>query len=402
MADDLFSMFDAALQAEAAAASHADRDRAAATAVRSVRTRRRHRAVAVGAVALVAVPALAIAGYSLTAVDGAEPAVTPSPSTTAVQTPKPSPTPTTPVPDASRAAEPETWSDVPEADRPPYLTDQHPGEPRARAMEAWVWQYVDEEWTLETHQVGEPLYDLEAQSLLLSAPDGTIMRLFPLRLDYGIYVGHWDPARRIAWLERHEGGDGFEVVQMDLQDGSLASNWAGADIPQRLRTDDGMGSVRRVGDAPSGAEVWARISYFAPPYVVMFRDQNGGFIESLAFAWLERQWADGWGDRTGERLAESWIADDFSVAVYEVLDVDWSEDEGRTLGDSRWLWHDIDANTVTEVTPQLPDDQACWAPRGPSGEEIAPMVGARVVAECDDGNYLIDPRGERAPESYSG
>lgn len=402
MNDELYSRFDEALRAESALASNADSDQVAVSAVRAVRTRRRHRAVTVSAIALIAAPALAFTAYALAAVDGAVPAVTPSPSITAAPSPTPTPTSPDPEPSATQsvAAEPETWDDIPSDERPAYLSDQSSWEPRARAMEDWVWQYVDEDWSLVAYYDGH-LPDLDGQALFLEAPDGDVLRLYALRTNFVILVGSWDPDARLAWLERHEGGDGFGVVQMDLSDGSLSSEWSNA-APESLQTDEGATSVRKVGVSPNGIELWAVVSYFTPPSVVMLREQDGTFTPSPSSPWLAEQTAQGRGDKNGNSNAETWIADDSSMVVYEAL-VFESRDSGEHLrSDARWLLYDVDAATVTEVTPQLPDGQACWAPRGPSGEETAPMVGSRVVAECDSGTFLIDPTGERAPEGYSG
>lgn len=403
MSEELYSKFDEALRAESMTAVHADRDRAAAAAVSSVRTHRRRRAAVASAVALVTIPALAFGAFALTSTEDAEPMVTPSPSPSITQSPSPSPKPSevTPTPKTTIEAAPESWEDVPESDRPAYRTDLHADLPRARAMEDWIWQYVDDSWDLEARYSGQP-GNLSAQSLFLFAPDGEVLHLFTLRIDVVVAIGHWDLDQRIAWLERHEGGDGFEVVQMDLREGTLTPNWAGEAAPERQRTDDGLLSVRHLGVSPGGNEVWATVSYFAPPYPVMLRDEERGFVESPAVPWLEQRWADGWGDRSGDPSAESWISDDLSLVVYEVLEVGMDDDGGWIRGDSRWLWHDIVTGSTMEVEPRLPDGQACWSRSGPSGEETGQMVGSRVVATCDQGTYLIDPKGESEPEPYTG
>ncbi len=403
MSEEFYSKFDEALHAQSVVTGNADHHRAAAAAVRSVRTRRRQRAVVVSAVALVAVPALAFGAYALTSIDDVGPMVSPSPGPTLSQSPAPSTTPSqvAPTPEVSSEPAAETWDEVEKADRPPFLADLHSDLPRARAMEDWVWQYVDNDWKLETRTSGEP-GSLNAQGLFLFAPDGDVLHLFTLRIDVVLAVGHWDVDQQIAWLERHEGGDGFLVVQMDLRDGSLERDWAGGAEPHGSWTEDGLLSLRYIGDAPSGPEVWALVTYFAPSMPVMLRDAEGRFSPSPAMDWFEQRTAEGLRDRNGNAMAESWVADDFSTAVYAVLEAEWTQQDGWIRGDSRWLWHDLDSGAVREVEPRLPAGQACWARGGPTGEETGQTVDERVVAECEGGIYLIDPTGNRAPEPYSG
>ena len=127
--------------------------------------------------------------------------------------------------------ESESWSDLTEDERPPMLTGQDPREPVAREMQDWVWDHVDDTWSIEIiREINgdvdppDPLVADPFQTLFLLAPDGDYLRLFDLRTDIPVLVEHFSPVDRLGFLTRLFYAEDRQTVQLDLVTGEAGES----------------------------------------------------------------------------------------------------------------------------------------------------------------------------------
>ena len=291
------------------------------------------RGLAVGA-ALVAGAALGFTAY-LTVVrvlDAASPAATPSP--TASSTPTATPT-------GDGACD---WANLPEDAKPP-LAAQAEGLPEARLLTDAVWDCVDDTWVVETRRVetdGAPIGGT-AQALYLSPPEGDLVLLYELRTDVQVEVVALDLAARLAWTARLTGGDGFQVVQIELEDGLVVEDWGAGAVPplQRWGDEGQVSSVAPVRDLADGTVLWAGYSYRSTVQSLFLYVGDGEFRALAAQRAIGGLLTGGGVDSHGDVGAEVWLDDDGTVAVMLIQRAAGSE----FLASAGGTWVVIDLTT---------------------------------------------------------
>lgn len=283
------------------------------------------------------------------------------------------------------------WLEGAGLDLPPYLNVEDEREPRARFMQPWLWDYVDEQWALRVDAFGDGdggtfLHDL--QVMYLQAPDGELFRLWELRADYTISVVHWDSELEVAWLMRNGREQPAPVVEFDLRTAENTDNWAGGAVSAANAVAGGVGNVTYVGDQPDGLELWASYDTSGLTTGVFWRDGDR-FLGSVMNAELRRLRLQGFSEDEG---AHAWVDPETMTAVYRAVD----RNDGR-VRDERWLLHDLSDDGFREVDPQVPGGADCVTPF--DIDEPGQFEGDRIVARCNGDTVLIDPTGESGPQS---
>jgi hypothetical protein len=205
------------------------------------------------------------------------------------------------------------------------IVGQDSREPTAREMQSWVWDYVDDTWSLDIVRAIDDQYDPEPvpvvnpfQTLFLVSPDGEYFRLFDLRTDIGIYVEFFSPSDRLGFLNRVFYEE-FQVVQMDLVSGAVSETWAAPGFPA---TDTGHADgwfVNYNATLPDGREVWTGEGYGSPIVGVFFRTPGGGITSSAIGPTLRAGVAG-----EGYYCMGIDVAD--STAVYDAQIYEWTTD----------------------------------------------------------------------------
>lgn len=344
----------------------------------------RRRARMAGTVAAVAVPVVALgAAANLWLGAGTvAPAVTPSPSLSS-----------SPVTTQESAAE-TGWSSVPEHERPAWLTDQADGLPDARAMEEWVWQYVDATWTL---QVGhgaatavEPPYP--AQSLYLEAPDGELLRVAELPTDRWVGLAEADPAAGLAWLTLADQGDAVEVVQVRLP-AVTSEPWGEVGVPASHVHDGLVYGVESTGVTTGLGQIWAGRTYLGEYDSLFVRVEADEFEPLAAQGVLDALVDAGARNGSGDPGVTAWHAADWSYAVFLAQTRDeTATPEQWTASTGKGSWVVVDLRTgasrtleaalpTTFCAPVLTDDATAMAViDGGSYDEPG-----RIPAACEGG-----------------
>jgi hypothetical protein len=385
VADELTRLLADALDSEAAAVSSwHDPSASALSAQRVIARKRVRRSLAMGGTGLLAAAGVGGAlilgmGLSDDATVPASPSVT-SPSPTTSTTPAPTPSPTA-------AEEIEDWESVEEADKPSWITDQNPAEPRAREMTDWVWDYVDDGWNLwvfTDRPTGE--YQITSQALLIEAPNGDQFRLFDLDAQADMIVEHWDPDDRLAWLALCPGGDSCAVVQTDLTSGTSTGDWGDGAIPARAISDwgiDGITNADIVGELPNGDELWGVFTYFQTYDGFFLRTLGGEFVSMAGEDVIGSAIESGSVNRLGDPGIEAWVTEDYTYAV--VL-LQWLAPGNAVEGPfhtskAQWVVVNILDNSATVSDAFVPAPALCRAPLGPP-ESLASEPPAAVMAQC--------------------
>lgn len=297
--------------------------------------RRRLSALAVTAIVAVAVGAVAVP-VVLAVKGGDEPGPGPSASASG----SPGPTPSTSIEPSLSPGD--RWAALSEDDRPPYVTGQDLREPQARDMAEWVWDYVDDTWSLEVFReinnefdMPDPPVENPIQTLFLVAPDGDRFRLFDLRTDIPIVVEHFSPSDHLAFLLRGFYEDS-QTVQLDLVSGTVSETWAADGFPADDTSHRAGWFVFYEGTLGDGREVWTGQGYAIPTEGVFFRTPFGGVTPSAISPVLSGLGEDGYG-------CIGIDADD-EVAIYTANHYAWETDTWT----ASWIVHDLAADTWTQ------------------------------------------------------
>lgn len=218
-----------------------------------------------------------VGGYALYASLSGDTAAAPQPGASLTDGPEPNPT------DHVLVGS-EAWVALPEAERPPMATGQDPREPAARVMEPWVWDYVDDGWSVEVASEVDPWEGTVAnpfQAIFLKAPDGDYLRLFTLRTDIGISVVRFLPEERIVFLYRVYYEE-TQTVEFDLVTGTVREDWAAPGFSNVTNADYNKQGwfVYFEGTLPDGRDVWSGSGYGEPLNGVFFRAPGGAITPS--------------------------------------------------------------------------------------------------------------------------
>jgi hypothetical protein len=210
-------------------------------------------------------------------------------------------------------------------------------------MQDWVWDYVDDSWSLEIVREIDNQYDPEPvpvvdpfQTLFLVSPDGDYLRLFELRIDIYVGVMHFSPSERLAFLIRYFYEDS-QVVQFDLVSGVVNETWAASGFPTEDTSHAAGWFVQYEATLPDGREVWDGFGYGTPIEGVIFRTPGGGVVPSAIGPTLRTADGDGF-------FCMGIDVED-ATAVYSAQNYAW-ETETWTAS---FIVHDLVADTWTQV-----------------------------------------------------
>ncbi|WP_062389104.1 hypothetical protein [Demequina iriomotensis] len=212
------------------------------------------------------------------------------------------------------------WEDLPEDLRPPVLVDEPEGLPEARAMTAAVWSCVGEGWDVAVHSADGDTWRLggTAQALYLEAPDGDLLKLFDLRTDVEVVVLEADLDARVAWTARLGGGDGYQVVEVELESGLVVDDWGGDAIPSLQRDEESRMVYSVAPRASFGGEgtLWAGYTYTGAVQSLFVREAGSVFRALGAQKALDSLLAQGSVNGHGEGGDEVWLDESGTVAMF--------------------------------------------------------------------------------------
>lgn len=403
---DLERLMTEAWEARAHAIAPATQDAALlATVSAGVIGRRRARVMGVAAAALLPVVAVGAGTMLWLGPDAPEPAVTPTPTATESPSPSPSAEPSTsPEPSPSVTSSPvveaATWAELSDTQRPAWVTDQDSRLPAAREMQDWVWDYVDDTWTVQVHRLtradvgitglwreGEDF--VGPQNLYLEAPDGELILLYELRRDLWVDVLTVDMDARLAWTGRQQGWDSGLVVQVDLVTGESTESWGSGVVPENHRFDLGVGQVGPLTTLEDGREVWFAYDYSWTIDRLFVREEGDRFAH---FPWQE-EWDAAVGDDGGGWASDTviWLSEDLTYAVYlthRLVEPEKGFSSGTT-GEATWM-------VVDFVTGQWRFEESRIPPTRCKPEPGMRITGTyaepgELPAECHSGSgYELD------------
>ncbi len=324
-------------------------------AKRSIARKRAIRATASVAGAFAAVVAVGAGAIAVANLVSEHPSPAASPSPTASATSSPSPT------------QPayQSWADVPEDARPPLLVSSDPRESPARAMESWVWDLVDGDWTYRIEQIGagegapqpEQTSAPAAQYLNIVAPDGDELRVMGLPTSSLLHVEVTIPEQNLLYLVEYGYGD-FEgiwygaTLQVNARSGEVVDNWTDGAIALDPGADGMVTDVLYVGRLSNGNDLWVRENAAGLVRDVFWRTPSGEFVRSA--------------------VNDEFTSDGASMSV----DVAGGVATYRANGNEEWKW--LKQNLVT-------DDVVSWQPLlGPNGwcDPTAVIESDYAVMQC--------------------
>lgn len=265
-------------------------------------------------------------------------------------------------------------------DQPPWLAGTShtlppaldlDGEVASHIMAPWVWDLVDQDWDVVVHPGvdGDGNPSLAAgQVLYLSAPDGILFRLWPLRNDRVIEVVAWDPELAVAWLARTGGTGIVPMVEFDLRTGSQDESWGDNAVPAANSVGTGVGNLAPVGVTGSGSELW--VAYDESDLItgVLWREGTT-FRRSVITDEIRRLRLQGYSVDAG---IDAWIDLSRDLAFYRAP----FKIDGR-LDKEIWIRHDLTTDDYTTITPQVP-----------AGADCEPIDDVFSEAQFD-GNLLV-------------
>jgi len=388
VADELNHLLADALNTEATAVSAwNDPESSALTARRAVARKRNLRSLALGGAGLVA--AAGVSAVLILAVGFGNEPVPPASAPAVSQSPTPRAT-------ATATEEIKDWDSVAEADKPAWVVNQNPAEPRARQMADWVWDYVDDTWQpwVGTDPApGEPT--ITSQALYLGAPNGDQFRLFDLNTEYAMIVNHWDVSDRLAWLAKCPGGDTCWVVQADLMSGTIDPNWGDGAIPERAVSPSGVEGVANARFAitlSSGDELWAITTYRGAFDGFFLRSVDGAFRSLPGQGSIDDAIAAGAVNSTGGPGVEAWLTVDSSYAIVLMQWPAPGDPANITVHTSKAQWVVVN---LRDYTAEVSDAFVPSPPLCQAVTDLVPTAGsalpATVPADCDGVRYDLVP-----------
>lgn len=342
----------------------------------------------VAVIAAVGVGAVGAAGVALTVRDlpwSHEPTAVGSAEGLAPESASPSPA-------ASVSATCE-WTSFPEA-LAPTVDPGDTGLPPAREITPEVWECVTHEWTVEVHR-GEG-----AQAMYLAPPAGDLVKLFDLRTDIQVELMAFDIDARLAWTARFAQGDGYQVVQVQLEDGLVIERWGGDAIPASQRWDgpDKVHSVTPVRDLADGSVLWGGLTYQNKLESLFVYEGDGEFRPLAAQSAIDAIASEGTGavDGVGDPGAEVWLDRDGTLAAVLLQRLADAPGEGDGTGEGdfsrasaggTWVIVDLVNDQWRLAEADLPEG-LCM----PSDEAPLEVSGAAITASasCANGEGSAD------------
>lgn len=275
-------------------------------------------------------------------------------------------------------------------DLPAMVNAEVEGLPPHHLMQDWVWEFVDDTWTVTLHVLGEGdggARLVDVQALYLSSPTGEDFSLTDnLRRDYVLELVHWEAQTATAWLARTGRPGQTRVVQMDLVTLLATDDWLGSVAPAANRVANGVVDVEPVGDQPDGRELW--LAHDSTGRVTgMFWRHDDQWQASSVGSTLSRAALQGFAAEDG---LDAWIDVAAQRAVYHGA---YYDPAGGEPVDEIWITHDLGADIVLEANVMAPSMTCSPVPGPRSGV----FEGAAIVADCDGVEYLLDPYDNASP-----
>lgn len=264
-------------------------------------------------------------------------------------------------------------------------------EPPYHRLADWVWDLVDETWSLEVVQVGDGdqyTWFSDYQGLYLVSPTEDPFKLKELETTSAEAVVHWDTEQLIAWVERVDRFEMDQVVQYDLRTGATTTGFGGNIFSSTNVVRGGVANLDFYSTLPDGRELW--VTHSPEGYVtgVAFREPSGNWSGSLVTDQIRRMAQQSVGTDGG---VDAWFDPEGERAVYHGVYLD---PDTRTLSEQMWVVHDFTNGSVDPhaVVPTPRDD--C---RPVDGPRSGTFEGERLVADCGGTEYLLDPYNMGAP-----
>lgn len=272
---------------------------------------------------------------------------------------------------------------------PGVATPESDLEPPSRILEGWIWELVDDDWALTVVREGEGddyTWLSDFQALYLVSPTDDRFKVSDLRTDFDMDLVHWDPDLQVAWIKRGGKSDMEQVIEYGLQSLDTTEDWAGSAVSSANVVEGGVANVEYRADQADGRELW--VSYDARDYAtgVFWRD-GADWDSSLIADQIRRMVQQGF---SRERGVDAWFDPDSGRAVYHGVFID---PDTETVADQMWVVHDLGSDDVDDSAVVATPRDDC---RPVDGPHEGTFEGDRIVAQCGDTEFLLDPYGGEA------
>ncbi|MDN4476020.1 hypothetical protein QQX09_09160 [Demequina sp. SYSU T00192] len=257
------------------------------------------------------------------------------------------------------------WESLRKKQRPGYLKDEPEGLPQARRMTDATWECIDESWAVEVHSAGGDTWRPggTAQALYLAAPDGDLLKLFDLRTDVAVTVLESDIDARLAWTARQGEGDGFQVVQVELDTGFVLDAWGDGEVPSLQRDRQGnVYDVEPFGPFDGGGTLWAGYSGSGVLQSLFVREDDAQFRAFASQRVLDTLVEEGAVDAQADPGVEVWTSKGGTTAVYLAQQLDDSGRNPGSTGAGTWVVVDLVKDEWRLAAASLPAQLCLPAP----------------------------------------
>ena len=359
-------------------------DAGRARVARGARRGRRTQTIRTSAMATLVVAALGVGGWGLRdLLDRPDIATPPVPTgfTTPSVTPTPSSTPSASVTASASPSASHDWSTVAAGDLPPAFAEADPHQPASRQMQDWVWDYVDDSWTVASYGSGTlpPTgAGTGTRVIYLVAPDNSLFHLLDVAQDLAStsiakdelasiappWVTRFWPAARTAVVGLCYGGDMCQEARLNLVTGQVTTDflgdaWAsimGAGHEATNGTPYKQGVVWGVGfveHRANGVDAWTVGGYTGGIRGVFWGEADGSFrassintvVDTTPGGDVDFQWR---GLLAPSRNAALFIHDSQPLL-----------DPGVVPAPAELYLFDFAADTTRRIDPMLPAAEQC-------------------------------------------
>lgn len=325
------------------------------------------------------------------------PAGTPTATPPAIETTSPAPSP-------SPAAD--TWppTELEELSAAAPIDD---GEPTVYEAPDWLADWVDDSWSTaiySTVDVADDGSGLEGvQWLYLVAPDGAAFRIADLGHDANATIVDWDPSHAKVWLYFQGMGESWNVAEVDLATGRVASDDFTDGAGPRGTVAAGELSQDLLPRAASddGKRLWAAVSPFGDTGGVVWYSPDTGTWEASAvndvmfdIAAVRYARGDVSEHSPGNVHGSGWVSITHSRSIYLV------EDEGGEGSDAPayvLIDHDLSEDAVVQAAFTPPDSASWCSVAGPKADDVL-LSCSNSDMSVPDTAWVVDPDTGEASE----
>lgn len=277
------------------------------------------------------------------------------------------------------------WLHGTDHELPPLVVlDEDEIQPPYRRLPPWVWELVDDTWSIEVVSVGEGdnyTWFSDYQGLYLVSPTEDVFKITDLETTSREKLLRWDPELLIAWVERDDRFDMDQVVEYELRTGSATTGFAGNIFSSANVVRGGVANLEFHSELADGRELWVTHSPQGFVTGVAWRDGDD-WDGSLVSDQIRRMAQQELGTDGG---VDAWFDPAGGRAVYHGAYIDPNT---NSLAEQMWVVHNFsgDAVDANAVVPVPRDD--CVPVDGPRS---GTFEGDRLVADCGGTEYLLDP-----------